>query len=106
MAPPERQRGPARAPAVHRLGDDRSASCSPIRPAPQDHGRLRRDPRFHRLTERLLELGARPVGELLLEVAAGCDLIEACEEYAQLNPAAVERLEARDWPPSAWGLSA
>jgi hypothetical protein len=106
MAPPERQRGPARAPAVHRLGDDRSASCSPIRPAPQDHGRLRGDPRFHRLTERLLELGARLVGELLLEVAAGRDLIEACEEYAQLDPAAVARLETRDWPASMGVVSA
>jgi hypothetical protein len=78
MHQPERIRGPARAPATDLLGDDRGASCSPIWPLPQDVAHLRRDPRFHRLTEHLHRLG----------------------------PAAVKRLEARDWPPTMWGLSA
>ena len=106
MPPPERIRGPARAPATDRLGDDRGASSSPLRPLPQDVVRLRRDLRFHRLTERLHRLGPRPVGELLLEVAAGRDLLEALEEYVALDPAAVARLGARDWPASMWEVSA
>jgi hypothetical protein len=60
---------------------------------------LRRYQRFHRLTERLHHLGPRPVGELLLEVAGGRDLIEALEDYAQLGPVAVARLGGRDWLP-------
>jgi hypothetical protein len=63
---------------------------------------LRRDPRFHRLTEHLHRLGPRPVGELLLEVAAGRDLIDALERYAVLDPASVARLGGRDWPPAVW----
>jgi hypothetical protein len=106
MRPPERIRGPARAPAADRLGDDRGTSCSPTWPLPQDAVRLRRRPGFHRLTERLHQLGPRPVGELLFEVAAGRDLLEALEEYSRSDPAAVELLEARDWPPQVWGLSA
>jgi hypothetical protein len=63
---------------------------------------LRAHPRFRRLTERLHRLGPRPVGELLLEVANGRDLIAALEDYAQLNAVAVARLGARDWPTSVW----
>jgi hypothetical protein len=64
-----------------------------------DERSLRANPRYHRLTERLHWLGPRPIGELLLEVAAGRDLIQALEEYAQLDPGTVARLGARDWPP-------
>jgi hypothetical protein len=62
--------------------------------------RLRRDPRFRLLTERLHRLGPRPVGEALLEVASGRDLVAVLEDYAKLDPAAVARLEARDGPAS------
>jgi hypothetical protein len=48
----------------------------------------------------------RPIGELLLEVAAGRDLLEALEEYSRLDAAAVERLEAREWPATMWAVSA
>jgi hypothetical protein len=41
----------------------------------------------------------RPVGELLLEVAAGRDLLDALEEYAELDPRTVARVGARDCPP-------
>jgi hypothetical protein len=68
--------------------------------SPAQH--LRQSPRFHRLTERLHALGPRPVGELLLKVVDGRDLIEALEEYAKLDPAAVARLGGRDWPPAMW----
>jgi hypothetical protein len=56
---------------------------------------LRVHPRFRRLTERLHRLG-----ELLLEIADGRDLIEALEDYAQLDPATVAGLGACDWPPT------
>jgi hypothetical protein len=97
MCPPGRIRGPARAPAADRLGDDRGTACSPIRPLPQDVVRLRRDPGFPRLTEPLHQLGPRPVGELLLDVADGRDLIKALEAYAQHDPKLVGYVGARDW---------
>jgi hypothetical protein len=59
----------------------------------------RQNLRFRRLSERVWRLGPRPVGELLIEVAAGRDLIQALEAYAALDAAAVLRLEARAWPP-------
>jgi hypothetical protein len=66
----------------------------------------RQEPRFHRLTERVHRLGPRPVGELLLEVAAGRDLIEAPEDYARHDPEFVAYVGARDRPPSVWGAAA
>jgi hypothetical protein len=55
--------------------------------------------RFRHLTERLHALGPRPVGELLIEVAAGRDLLDALEEHSWLDPELVARLDARCWPP-------
>jgi hypothetical protein len=39
-------------------------------------------------------------------VQRGRDLIEVLEEYAQLDPAFVRYVGARDWPLQVWGLSA
>jgi hypothetical protein len=55
--------------------------------------------RSRHLTERLHALGPRPVGELLIEVAAGRDLLDALEEYSRLEPRTVAVIGARDWPP-------
>jgi hypothetical protein len=85
MRPPFRA---ARTPDARESGWDATAS-SAVR---------RNNQRFRRLLERLHQLGPRPVGELLLEVANGRDLIEALEEYARLDPAVVEALGVRDWP--------
>jgi hypothetical protein len=60
---------------------------------------FRQNPRFKRLTTELHRLGPRPVGEALLLVARGRDLFEVLEEYSQLDPALIAKLEARDWPP-------
>jgi hypothetical protein len=63
---------------------------------------LRGNPRFRRLTERLHQLGPRPVGEALLAVAEGRDPIAVLEEYAALDPEFVRYVGARDWPPCVW----
>jgi hypothetical protein len=63
---------------------------------------LRANPRYRRLTERLHRLGPRPIGEAIIAVADGRDILSVLEEYAQLDPAAVALLDARDWPPTIW----
>jgi hypothetical protein len=65
--------------------------------------RLRRDPKFRRMVTRLHRLGPRPVGELLLELIEAhgieADVLARLEDYATLDPAMVDRLDGRDWPP-------
>jgi hypothetical protein len=103
MRPPERRRGPRQGPApkVHRE-DDRDASCSPIWPLPQDHGWLRQDLRFRRLSERVWRLGPRPCAEAMLAIAAGQDPLAVLEDLARHDPAFVRYVGAPDWPPSVW----
>jgi hypothetical protein len=98
---PETQRGPVRGASADAFSADRAAEDSRTR----DRAQLRRDARFHRLTERLWRLGPRPIGELLLEVASGRDLVEAAEEYDALDAIAVARLGARDWPVTVWSVA-
>jgi hypothetical protein len=86
-------RGPAAADA---FGCDRAANGSALAISPQA---CRSDLRFRYLTARLHQLGPRPIGELLLEVAAGRDLITALEEDAALDPRTMAIVGARDWPP-------
>jgi hypothetical protein len=69
-------------------------------PAVAQH--LRRCPRFHPLTERLHQLGPRPLGELLIEVAAGGDLLDTLGRYTRHSPKFVRHVGARDWPPALW----
>jgi hypothetical protein len=98
MPPPNAKRRPGGGGAAVLTGNEIASEDSRSAATAQ----LRRCARFRRLTERLHRLGPRPVGELLLEVANGRDLIEALEEYARLDPALVRRLDARDWPPVVW----
>jgi hypothetical protein len=84
--------GPAAADA---FGCDRAANGSALAISPQA---CRSDLRFRYLTARLHQLGMRPCGELLLEVATVRDLIDALEEYAGLDQELVARLDARCWP--------
>jgi hypothetical protein len=63
---------------------------------------LRHDLRFRRLTERLHRLGPRPLGELLIEVAAGDDLLDTLERNTRHSPKFVRYVGARDWPPALW----
>jgi hypothetical protein len=88
-----RGRGPAAAVAF--VGDRAAVDTTPAS-IPQA---LRSDPRYQRLTECIWRLGPRPVGELLLEVSAGRDLIETLETYCALDPRTVAIVGARDWPP-------
>jgi hypothetical protein len=64
---------------------------------------LRADPRFRRMVDHLHQLGPRPVGELLIEIAhkhgIEDDTLDLLEKFAGLDPATVAALEARDWPP-------
>ena len=64
---------------------------------------LRLDPRFRLLTDRLHQLGARPLGELLLELARDHGIESAVpakiEAFAELDPVAIAQLDARYWPP-------
>ena len=54
--------------------------------------------RFRRLVRHLHRLGPRPVGELLLEVAADQDeLLRRLEDLARWDPAVVAWLGADDW---------
>jgi hypothetical protein len=87
----------ARTPRVGKSGSN-TAQSRPSRCQKQTND-LRSDIRLHRATKRLHRLGPRPVSVLLLEVASGRDLIEALEEYAKFDAAAVARLGGRDWPP-------
>jgi hypothetical protein len=64
---------------------------------------LRLDPRFRRLTGQLHQLGPRPLGEPLLELARdhgiANSVLAKLEEFAKLDPAAIARLDAHHWPP-------
>jgi hypothetical protein len=106
MRPPERRRGPRQGPApeVHRE-DDRGASCSPIRPSPQDVAALRQNHRFRKLSQGVWRLGPRPCAEAILSIAAGRDPIEVLEELARHDPEFVRYLGARDWPPQVWRVA-
>jgi hypothetical protein len=54
--------------------------------------------RFRHLVRRVHNLGPRPVGELLLEVADDQDLLlELLEDYARFSPAQIAALGADDW---------
>lgn len=67
---------------------------SAIRVAP-----LRQCPRFLHLVNKLHALGPRPVGEILLQVAADEEaLVASLERLAELDPRLVAALDARDWP--------
>lgn len=73
-------------------------------PAGVDAQPLRLDPRFRRLTDQLRhQLGPRPLGELLPELARDHGITDAVlaklEEVAKLDPAAIARLRAHHWPP-------
>lgn len=50
--------------------------------------------RFERLVERLHALGPRAVGEILIEVSNGADLLERLADFASLDPATVRALGA------------
>jgi hypothetical protein len=63
---------------------------------------LRANPRFRCLTEQLHQLGPRPIGEAIIAVADGRDVLSVLEDYAQLDPATVALLGGRDWPPTVW----
>jgi hypothetical protein len=68
-----------------RPGGSLSADDRPNASSVASGAQARVKPRFRRLTEHLWRLGARPVGEMLLEVANGRDLIDALEAYARID---------------------
>ena len=80
-------------------GDSRSSSTAaadtkaPTRTAQAVHAL-----RYRRLVRHLHQLGARPVGEVLLEVASSEALLLArLEFYARFSPAQIAALGADDW---------
>jgi hypothetical protein len=60
------------------------------------------DLNFPRRTQHLWRLGPRATGELLLELAAISGrrtwLDQRLDDYAAIDPAAVEAARAHDWP--------
>jgi hypothetical protein len=60
---------------------------------------LRQGPRFKHLVAKLHALGPRPVGELLLQIAADEEaLVASLECLTEFDPRLVAALDARDWP--------
>lgn len=57
------------------------------------------NPRRRRQIEAIHRLGARAVGELLVEVADPAVLDAALEQYARLSPEIVRALGADQFPP-------
>jgi hypothetical protein len=103
MRPPEGKRGPGGGLEATITDEEIGATDSiALSTAQALHGH---DPRYRHLTDRLWRLGPRPIGELLLEVAAGRDLITALEEDAALDPrtvAIVERATGRRCRSRGW----
>jgi hypothetical protein len=50
---------------------------------------------------RIHDLGPRALAELLIEILSGCDALARIEKYAELDPAIVAAVGARDLPPAA-----
>jgi hypothetical protein len=77
-----------------------TTDCNAARGRIQD---LRGSLRFRHLTQHLHGLGVRPTGEFLAQLGRAHSLereiVSMLEEYAALDPALVERLGGRDWPP-------
>jgi hypothetical protein len=75
-----------------------NSSSSPCAPEA-----LRRDARFRDLVHRLHQLGPRPTGELLVEIAAAhgleAEITIALEFCGEFGPMAVARLGGRTSPP-------
>jgi hypothetical protein len=65
--------------------------------------KFRSSPRFRRLTLRLHALGRRPVGELLIELAAahgiGDDVLDRLEKFAEIDEQILDAYDGRRWPP-------
>jgi hypothetical protein len=53
------------------------------------------------LGARIHALGPRAVAELFIEILKGCDPLSRIERYAELDPAIVAAVGARDLPPTA-----
>jgi hypothetical protein len=81
------------------VGETVNVNPPTFRAKPNKSQVLRQSARFRLLTTHLHNLGVRPVGEALLEVAAGRDLIETLEAYARLSPQLVAIVGGRHWPP-------
>jgi hypothetical protein len=62
------------------------------------------DIRLRHLCRRLYALGERPVFELLRELAAGRDLMDALEEDSELTPELVRAVGADEMPPLPFSL--
>ena len=64
--------------------------------------------RFRAMVRRVHNLGQRPLGELLLEVAGNRErLLELLERYGRYDPALVVALGATDWlDPPLWAVPA
>ncbi len=53
------------------------------------------DPAFRRAVERIHDLGPRALGEMLIELDVGADVLA---RYARLDPEIVRALDADHWP--------
>jgi hypothetical protein len=60
--------------------------------------------RAYLLGARIHDLGPRALAELLIEILSGCDALARIEKYAELDPAIVAAVGARDLPPAAWAV--
>jgi hypothetical protein len=54
--------------------------------------------RVHLLAARIIDLGPRPLAELLYEILSGADPLSRIERYAALDPAIVAAVGASDLP--------
>jgi hypothetical protein len=61
--------------------------------------------RVHLLAARIYALGPRPLAELFIELLSGADPLSRIERYAELDPAIVAAVGARDLPPPARAAS-
>ena len=81
-----------------------TTSCIPSGPKAQPLA----GPRFERLVERVHALGARPLAELLAEIAAVTGqhvrVVDLVEEYAALDPAVLRAVGADHFPPMPPGV--
>jgi hypothetical protein len=66
-----------------------------MRPAPIPRSRA------YLMGARIHDLGPRALAELLIEILSGCEALARIEKYAELDPAIVAAVGARDLPPAA-----
>jgi hypothetical protein len=95
---------PVEGQAARDVGGHRESAPTSSAPRRKNQAvQLRCSPRFRRLVDLLHQLGPRPTGELLIELATAHgiegDILDRLERMARLDPAMVALVDAREWPP-------